>query len=142
MFYDGVGWSVAGVVVRRSSAGLHKQFSFADCRRGLYLHVDLAPHIKLQRIGAGVDHGGETPAVEELKLVGERTEALLLDRDVASVHGVAQGHVASLGVLAGDLHLQQVLAGDDVIDTVDGGDRIFEDKVLVILLCKGHTCLV
>ena len=142
MFYDRVGWSVAGVVVRCSSAGLHKQFSVADCRRGLYLHVDLAPHVKLQRIGAGVDHGGETPAVEELKLVGERTEALLLDRDVASVHGVTQGHVASLGVLAGDLHLQQVLAGDDIIDAINGSDCIFEDKVLVSLLCAGHTCLV
>ena len=72
--------------------------------------------------------------MKEFKLVGEGTEALLLDRDVASVHGVAQGHVAGLGVLAVDLHLQLVLAGDEVIDVVNGGDGILEDEVLVILL--------
>ena len=77
--------------------------------------------------------------MKELKLVGERTEALLLDRDVVSVDAVTQGHVASLGVLAGDLHLQQVLVGDDVTVVVNGGDGIFEDEVLVILLYAGDS---
>ena len=72
--------------------------------------------------------------MKELKLVNERTKAPLLDRDVVSVYSVTQGHVASLGVLAVDLHLQQVRAGDVVTGVVNGGDGIFEDEVLVILL--------
>lgn len=127
VFNDGVGGCVVWVVVWSSSAGLNKQLSVVDGRYGLYLHVDPLPHIIQQRVRTGIHHSLEAAAVEELKLVGERAEAFLPHGDVAPVSGEAQCHVSSLGVLAVELHLQQVFPGDEGVDIVDGGDLILEE---------------
>lgn len=139
IIYDGIGWPVVRIIVRCSSARLHKQLCVVERRCGIYLHVNLVSHIKLQRVGRRINHGFKVVRVEELKLVGESTKAFLLDCDTFPVCSETQGHVAPLGVLAAELDLRQVSPGDDVMGVVYGGDFVLEEEVVVILLQMGKV---
>ena len=72
--------------------------------------------------------------MEELKLVGERAETLLPHCDVLPVCSEAQCHISPFGVLAVELHFQQVFPGDQVAVVVNRGDFILENEVVIILL--------
>ena len=45
-----------------------------------------------------------------------------------------QGYISTLWVLAGKPNYQQMFPGYDVSDIVNGGDRILEDEIVIILL--------
>lgn len=122
------------VVIWRNSAGLHEQHGVIDGGGGLNLHEDPAPQNIHQRVCAGID-GGEVLVVGiELKLVGERAKALVPNFDLGPVCHEDLHHIPTFGVLAVEVHLQQVLPGDHVGHIVKRGDCVLEPEVNVVFL--------
>ncbi len=97
MFDDGVADARVRVVIGSCPAGLHKQLCVGDGGGRLDLHKDHLLEVHLHWVSACINLFSEPLALEEFKLEGESTEALLCEGVWVFVPE-SQGQVGSLGI--------------------------------------------